>query len=293
MRGSGKVGWFDSWLVNHHKQTNEPMISSAFNAFAATYDADFTHTLLGRWLRQRVWRVLAEVAQPGQCILELTCGTGEDALWLAQRGLSVVATDSSGAMLRVANQKAKRAGVIGKIATVQVSLQQLIAGAMPFTGPLFDGVLSNFGGLNTINDWRGLARGLSTVVKPGGWLVLVPMGPCCPWEIGWHLLHADATTAARRWRQPATAQIGGQAISVWYPSARRLRRDFQPWFKHRHTESLGLWLPPSYLQHLVQRRPGLFARLNRLEQATARLTAGCGDHYICVFNREKGVGSNR
>ncbi|GAB4424772.1 MAG: class I SAM-dependent methyltransferase [Anaerolineae bacterium] len=264
----------------------ERMTPSAFDAFAPAYDAGFTHTRLGRWLRERVWRVLADVSQPGQRVLELACGTGEDALWLARRGLSVVATDGSGLMLRVARGKTTCGGGAGNVAPVRLPLQQIIAGAAPFAGPQFDGVLSNFGGLNTIGDWRGLARGLSLLVRPGGWLVLVPMGPCCPWETGWHLAHGDAATALRRWRQPATANIGGQLIPVWYPSARHLRRDFAPWFTHRRTESLGLWLPPSYLGRLVERRPGLFARLYRLEQATARLTVGCGDHYISVFNRK-------
>jgi hypothetical protein len=58
-----------------------------------------------------------------------------------------------------------------------------------------------------------------------------------------------------------------------------------PWFTHQETQSLELWLPPSYLGHFVNRRPGLFRRLNRFEEATARLTGGWGDHYIIVFRR--------
>ena len=69
------------------------MIPSAFDAFASTYDTDFTHTHLGQLLRQRVWRVLAQQFHAGQHILELTCGTGEDAVWLAQQGANVTATD--------------------------------------------------------------------------------------------------------------------------------------------------------------------------------------------------------
>jgi hypothetical protein len=37
--------------------------------------------------------------------------------------------------------------------------------------------------------------------------------------------------------------------------------------------------------HWVTRRPGLFARLNRLEQAAARLTRGWGDHYMMSLER--------
>jgi hypothetical protein len=44
-------------------------------------------------------------------------------------------------------------------------------------------------------------------------------------------------------------------------------------------------LPPSYLEHLVVRRPGLFNRLARLERRTAHLTGGWGDHYVLVLQR--------
>ena len=150
---------------------------------------------------------------------------------------------------------------------------------------LFDGILSNFGGLNVLSDWRPLAESLARSVKPGGWVLLVPMGPVCPWEMGWHLAHGEWRTALRRWRPPAYARIGETDIPIWYPSARRLRRDFAPWFQHIRSESLGLWLPPSYLAHLVDRFPRLFARLDRLERITARITRGWGDHYIMVLRR--------
>jgi hypothetical protein len=139
--------------------------------------------------------------------------------------------------------------------------------------------------LNTINDWRGLARRLAQLLKPGGKVVLVPMGPVCPWEIGWYLLHGQVKTALRRLGERAPAKIGDSVIPIWYPSARRLKADFAPWFDHVETQSLGLWLPPSYLDHFVDRRPKLFEWLNRLEQATAKLTGGWGDHYIVVFQR--------
>jgi hypothetical protein len=51
------------------------------------------------------------------------------------------------------------------------------------------------------------------------------------------------------------------------------------------TRSLGLWLPPSYLDHLVNRWPGVFSQLNGFEAAAARLTSGWGDHYIVCFER--------
>lgn len=256
---------------------------TAFDAFAHDYDADFTHSRLGRMLRPRVWAHLAGHFAAGQHVLELACGSGEDAVWLAQRGVRITATDGSAEMIKVTQAKAKAAGVEANLIARQVSLQAISGGHF---NQVFDGVYANFGGLNTIPDWKPLAEALAKIIRPGGKAILVPMGPFCPWEIAWYLGHGRLKEAFRRFGGSAPARIGEAVIPIWYPSARRLRADFSPWFAHLHTESLELWLPPTYLAHLVNRWPGLFDRLNRLEQRTAHLTKGWGDHYISLFERK-------
>jgi ubiquinone/menaquinone biosynthesis C-methylase UbiE len=67
----------------------------AFDRLAAKYDDMFTRSMVGRAQRQAVWDVLLETIEPGSHILELNCGTGEDALFLAQHDMSVVACDAS------------------------------------------------------------------------------------------------------------------------------------------------------------------------------------------------------
>ncbi len=280
--------------------------STAFDAFAAAYDDHFTHSQLGQWLRPRVWQHLSRHFQPGDHILELACGTGEDALWLAQHGLHVTATDGSAEMVRVAAAKAARAGLSDKVQVYQLSLQELSEQLAvssqqsavssnsftihhsPFTihhsSVSFSGILSNFGGLNTIEDLRPLAQALAPLIKPGGKAILVPMGPVCPWEVVWYGLHGDMKTAMRR-RGRAQAHIGSTTIPIWYPSARQLRTAFSPWFHHVKTESLGFFLPPSYLEHLTHRWPRLFRALNRLDQLAAPLWRGWGDHFILILER--------
>lgn len=262
---------------------------SAFDAFAPEYDVRFTGTALGRLLRFRVWRTVAACCQPGERVLELTCGTGEDAVWLAQKGLWVTATDGSPQMLETAGRKAQAAGMGERVSFSLLDIGSKEDGNWRLTpqppDARFDGVLSNFGGLNVIGDWRPLAGRLAELVRPGGWVVLVPMGPFCPWEIAWYALHADLHTAFRRLRGPASARIGPLSVPIYYPSASRLCDDFAPWFQLEGVRSLGLWLPPSYLGHLVERFPRLFAWLDRVETGLAGLTSGWGDHYIVVLRR--------
>jgi len=258
--------------------------TTAFDRVAAGYDSTFTHTSFGRLVRRRVWHLLTPRLRPGQRVLELACGTGEDALWLARQGVQVLATDGAAEMVRLARQKARQAELEERVQVHHCSLQQLAAGLPPWAIEL-DGVFSNFGGLNTIKEWRPLAQALAGQVQPDGWALLVVMGPVCPWEIGWHLLHGQIRRAGRRLRQPAQARVGGQTIPVWYPSPRQLAQAFTPWFCAEQTWSLGLWLPPTYLGHLIAGRPRLAATLNRIEQATAPFTGGWGDHYVLLLRR--------
>ncbi len=263
--------------------------AQAFDALAEEYDSTFTHTRLGRMLRARVWERLAELVDEGDHVLELACGTGEDAVWLARRGAHVTATDGSPQMLAIARAKVEAAGLADRVTFARLDLANpLIEEATGGRNDemLFDVAFSNFGGLNVLDDWRPLAEFLAARLKPAGRVMLVVMGPACPWEILWHMAHAQPRAAMRRLRQPAMFQVDDQtAIPIWYPLARRLRRDFASWFDHLHTESLGFWLPPGYLAHLVERHPRVFAHLDLLDRRTARLFRDWGDHYIIILRK--------
>jgi ubiquinone/menaquinone biosynthesis C-methylase UbiE len=284
---------------------------AAFDEVAASYDDTFTSTDLGRMLRSRVWKHLSEQFQPGDHVLDLACGTGEDALWLAERGVRVTALDGSEAMTRIVTEKVNRQAQADMIRVSHCSLQDFSQGpSILFAGPdrsvdnysnkehgssnpngqlLVDGALSNFGGLNVIDEWRMLAASLAKVVRPGGRVVLVPMGRICPWEVGWFLLHGRIKKAFRRLGRGPDARIGDSVIPVRYPSPGRLKHDFETWFDQVHIESLGLLLPPSYLDHLVSRAPGFFERLGRIESGVGRFAPVWGDHFIQIFERKEAV----
>jgi SAM-dependent methyltransferase len=211
-------------------------------------------------------------------LLELGCGTGEDAVKLARRGHRVVAVDTSERMLRVAQAKAERAGVAHRVRFECASMENLgqIAG---LAGTTFDGVYSNFGAVNCAQDLETLVGELATRLSPGAPLVWVVMGRLVPWEWAWYLAHGDAGKAFRRLRREGVSWRG---LTVSYPSPAMLSRVVQPHFVASGARALGFVLPPGYAASWLNRSPRTLAALTRVERAAQRwqFCASLADHYI-------------
>jgi SAM-dependent methyltransferase len=259
---------------------------TAFDAIAPTYDADFTDTQIGRYLRDKVHQRLLQRFRVGDHVLELGCGTGEDALFLADYGIHVTATDASAEMLNVAREKTQHQ----PNATVQhLDLQHplLPDEPAPFSDEsqkyLFDGVFSNFGALNCIPSWSPLALWLSNKVRRKGIVAFGIMSPYCVWELLWFGLHGDFKTALRRLRG---SEFDG--IPIGYPTVNRLTREFAPYFKRVSVKPLGLFLPPSNTFAVVEKRPELLQRLTTLEEkfGDVSLLSMLADHYWIEFQKK-------
>lgn len=150
--------------------------SAPFDALAEVYDELFTHSVIGRVQRDVVWKATDETFRPGQRILEINCATGTTAMHLGSRGVSVLACDVSPRMTAVALQRAREAQLR---ATPEFRI--LATEGIPELGPEgpFDGVLSNFGGLNCVEDLRAVARDLARLLRPGAPALLCFLGLCC------------------------------------------------------------------------------------------------------------------
>jgi ubiquinone/menaquinone biosynthesis C-methylase UbiE len=259
--------------------------SEAFNHIGARYDTEFTNTELSRWFRQRVWDRLAILYPPGDLVLELGCGTGEDAIFLAKRGVRVVASDGSQAMLDETARKAQVEGVADRIETRRLDFSEAADWNLP--DQAFNGAYSNYGALNCVGDWTAIGAQLTRATRPGAKLGLGVMGPLCVWEILWHGLHADFRTATRRLRKSTVAHLDGKYFEVYYPTPNRLQHDLGSAFRRVDLLGLGVFLPPSDLYQPIGRRPWLARPLLALEKLTAPHWPFkfLGDHYWLEMER--------
>lgn len=250
------------------------MRASPFDELACDYDRSFTRSACGMSLRRRVWQRAAALFPPGARILELGCGTGEDAVHLARAGRRVVALDIAPEMIRLARLKAAAAGCAGRVEFHERSIEAL--DGLPQREP-FDGVFSNFGAINCVAGLADLARVLAARLAPGARLLFVPMGRYVPWEWAWYLARGEFARAFRRLR---SGGVEWRGLRVHYPTPAALARHLAPTFRVTHREALGVALPPSYAAAWLDSAPRRFAFLQGMERALRRFTAPLGDHYL-------------
>lgn len=142
--------------------------------------------------KPRVWsgRVntrLSEVAPQlsGGRALDLGCGEGGDAMWLAERGWDVVAVDVSTTALERAKADAEARGVLSRIDFQQHDLTRT------FPAGSFDLVSAHFLHSTVEIDRVAILRRAAAAVASGGTLLIVDHAEAPPWAAGLDHHHHD------------------------------------------------------------------------------------------------------
>lgn len=244
-----------------------------FDSLAASYDTTFGLSPTGRLFRFRLAeRVLSE-APRGARILDIGCGTGEDAVWLSAQGYAVHGIDESPGMIEAARAKAKERH---STATFECRTVQSLSAE----SSRFDAVISNFGALNCVplGTWAGIVPGLLTA--PGrAFVVLMGRRPL-PEGVRRGFGAADRGPTAE-------ARIGASSVVVRYESVEEVRRALAPSATVSRVEALGCLLPGPGYQGFARRHPILVGFLAMGESVVrdAPFFNGRGDHTLFEFHR--------
>jgi SAM-dependent methyltransferase len=258
----------------------------AFDSLAAKYDDLFTHSLIGRAQRSAVWDVLIDIFEPGSHILELNCGTGEDALFLAHHDMSVVACDASQRMIETARQ---RMATEDPDADIDFRLLPTEGLAKLDRTELFDGALSNFSGLNCVADLVWTAHELAARVTTGAPVLICLSTRFCLFEMAWFAFRGEFRKAFRRCSGFATVKVGEFTVKVNYPTLRAVKKMFAPSFRLRSCTGIGVAVPPSYLEPIVRQYPRLLGVLRSVDRVISRLPwfRTVGDHMLLHLERRE------
>jgi len=259
-------------------------MNASFDIAAATYDQTFTHTVIGRLQRDLVYRHMTEALQNStiRSILEINCGTGEDALWLSEQGYQVTATDISEQMILTARQK----DTIGTITFRQADINTLPA---TFPNKTFDAIFSDFGGLNCLSEpeLKAFFENANRLLTSNGRLFLVIMPKNTVWEQFYFLLKGQWKTAFRRKREKAIANVDGEAVTTYYYNPSDIKQMAQRHFTISELKPIGFFIPPSYLEPFVKNKKRVTAVLGSLENTirNVRFLSRYSDHYFIALEK--------
>lgn len=256
---------------------------AAFDNVAADYDGPRGNNALIQKMRTEMWRWLDANFPPAGELLDLGCGTGLDAVRMAERGHRVMAMDWSPRMVERTRERAVAARLDDLVRATVAGAHELhkIEGHSRF-----DGIYSNLGALNCIPDLQPVARECARLVKPGGRLVFTVIGRWCPWEIAYHSARADWARLAVRFAHRMTP-VGLSGHTVWtrYWTPLAFYRRFAAEFALLHHRALCLFAPPPYMTSLAERHSAWFERLWRWDRRFGGwpLLRGLGDHFLIVM----------
>jgi len=268
-----------------------PASCAAFDGVAPSYDAIEAANPILHWMRKRVQRAALNAFPRNARLLEVGCGTGTDALFFAQHGRHVVAIDPSEGMLAVAAEKLAMSSFSGSVEFIQDDAESMDEFSARYGAAGFDGIFSNFGALNCIEDLRRFAQSAGRLLRPEGRMMLNIMPPLCPWEIFYFLLRGQPAEAFRRWRgrtgtRGIEVRLSDQPVQTYYHSPTAIAAAFVEDFFIEDQFALGLFVPPPYLQGVARHQKFFRGLVFCDERFTGwLLLRNMGDHLVVILRK--------
>lgn len=208
---------------------------------------------------------------PRSLILDIGCGTGEDALWLAGQGHVVHGIDASSAMVAAATTK-----VLGTKSSATFECRSLES--LKAESRRFDAVLSNFGALNCVplDTWTDIVPGL--LARDGrGFVALMGDRP---------LPEVFRFGAPKTPRGPgAGVSVGTSTVTTYYEPVSAVVASLSTRARVAHVEALGCLVPGPTYADFPRRHPlatGLLA-MGESVLRRAPFYRGRGDHTLFEF----------
>jgi len=265
---------------------NEQVAEKAFSKQAAIFDEIYSSNIIIQYKRQRVRDHLQQFLKPTGKILELNAGTGEDAVWFAQQGHTVHATDISKGMQEKFAEKIHRNKLETQVTQELCSFTELQD--LKNKGP-YDMVFSNFAGLNCTGELDKVLQSFSPLLRSNGLVTLVILPKFCLWE-SLLFFKGKFKTAFRRFfsKKGVKAHIEGEYFTCWYYDPSYVIRNMKNSYEILSIEGLCTLVPPSYLENFPKKRPSLFNWLKEKENKWKSKWPwkSIGDYYIISLRKK-------
>ncbi len=239
-------------------------VRSAFDQVAPSMDMVVIANPINAWMRQVNSEEIRRTFKYGGCLLELGCGTGEDAVRLAKVGFRIFAVDISDRMIEKAREKAAAEGVQDRVVLARgriADLQQLLEKSPWKT---FDGAYANFS-LTYEPSLKPIAEDLHSVLKPGALVICTLPNRIVLSEALLYGLQLRFRRVLRRFEVPMVIEVQDCPLTIHTYSPWQVARAFEGFFELRGLMGIPVFLPPVYLHGMYKRLGGGQALLRHLD----------------------------
>ncbi len=230
-------------------------------------------------MRQKYYEVVLKTVAPPTEVLELNCGSGIDAKFLAEKGYNILATDVSDKMLE--NTKIKCLGLNVEFKNLDINDLNILSDKK------FDLILSNLGGLNCVKNLNALSKQINLHLNSNGYFIAVVM-PCFNlWEFLLIFKNIKKRAFRRIVKEDVLANVGGQKIKVNYYSPKILSEAFAENFSLVELKALSIFAPPPAAGHWYNKHKVITAVLNKIDNTLENFyfSSFISDYYIAVFKK--------
>lgn len=256
-----------------------------FDIASITYDITFTNTSIGKAQRKQVYNQLKEIlaTEKQLSILELNCGTGEDANYFHTNNHKVTATDISLGMITEAKKKYE------DINFKQLDINKLHQNEF---FEKFDFIFSNFGGFNCLSKHQIITffDSVNKKIAKNGIISLVIMPKKTFWEKIYFSLKGDFSKGKRRnTTTSVAANVDGVDVNTWYFNPDEISK-IATNFIVKKIKPIGLFVPPSYLQSSFLGKKTMVHFLSFLDSLFAfSFLAKYADHYYIELQKKSNL----
>jgi ubiquinone/menaquinone biosynthesis C-methylase UbiE len=263
-------------MVNK-QDINKRGVADFYDRGAPVYDDKLHSGFISSLVRGHLLKKLLESFPPGSHLLDIGCGTGDDAVYLAQRGIKITGIDISSQMLVIAEKKVSESGL-----KKMINLQLLDAeNISSLNNSLFDGAYSDFNALNHLESLGNFSEGLAKILKPRSKFFAVMLGRLSVSEVSSYMLMLRPLAAFQKLihRDKSFPFY----IKLYYPSS--VKKIFSLDFILTGLSGYGLLVPPD--QFYNKRFLKLFPQAAKLESAFTRRWPFYNfcDHYLIEFEK--------
>src|SRR2546426_6068218 len=270
-------------------------LERGFDDLAPTYDKDIAANEVTIRMRKIFRKALLEAFHPGRRVIEIGCGTGIDALWLAEQGIDVVATDISQGMVDRVAEKARAMSLRSSLICRKLAAKDIGLLGQEFGLESFDGAYSHAGALNMEPELARVPGQLGPLLRESSPFVCSVINRTSLFEIVFYLSVLRPRKAFRRLGNPVPIPISRSGPLQRYVVPSRFytpsetRRLFEAHFVLTRLQAMELFLPPANLTREYSFLKPIFAPLEALEtqRSTRRPWNEWGHHKIFVFRRRE------